>query len=106
MDIAGEARKELAVRELERRHAAERDSLVAFIRHFFNKEKGKDFAENWHYAVIADALKDVLEGKCPRLIINIPPGSGKTELITKCFPSGRSVGARTCRSSRRDTQRP
>ena len=77
---------ELAVRELERRHAAERADLVAFMRYMFEHEKGKPFLDNWHYRVIADALKDVLEGRCNRLKINVPPGSGKTEEITRCFP--------------------
>jgi predicted phage terminase large subunit-like protein len=80
------ARKALAIRKLEQRREVERTNLLAFIKYFFQHEKGKNFAENWHYSVLAESLSDVLAGKCPRLIINVPPGSGKTELITKCFP--------------------
>lgn len=64
----------------------ERDSLRAFMAYMFKEEKGKPFDDNWHYKEIEDALLDVFEGRCNRLIINIPPGHGKTELITKCFP--------------------
>ena len=78
--------KELAIRELEDRHKEQRKSLVSFIEFFFKNELNKEFQANWHYKVIEEKLKEVLEGKCNRLIINIPPGSGKTELITKCFP--------------------
>ena len=81
-----QAYKEQAVRELEKRHQEHRDSLVSFIEFFFDKELNKVFETNWHHHLIAEKLEKVLTGECTRLIINIPPGSGKTELITKCFP--------------------
>lgn len=80
------ALKELAIRELEKRHEKERNNLVDFISFFFKNEINKDFQINWHHRKIAEALDKVLAGKITRLMINIPPGSGKTELITKCFP--------------------
>ena len=81
------AQKEKAIRTLESRHKDKRDSLVEYIGYFFEKELNKPFQKNWHYDLIAEALTRVLEGKCNRLIINIPPGTGKTELVTKCFPT-------------------
>lgn len=86
MGLKEEAIKERGIRELEKRHSDKRESLVSFIRYFFETEKGKPFDDNWHYHAIEEKLKQVLEGTCNRLIINIPPGSGKTELITKSFP--------------------
>ena len=77
---------ELAKRELEKRHKPQRESIIEYIKHLFKEEKGKEFKENWHHELIANKLKEVVEGKCTRLIINIPPRTGKTELITKCFP--------------------
>lgn len=78
--------QEKAKRELEKRHKNERESLTAFIEYFFKEELNKPFETNWHHREIEDALKRVLTGETTRLLINIPPGSGKTELITKCFP--------------------
>jgi len=40
---------------------------------------------NWHQAKICDALERVLIGKTKRLIINIPPRSGKTEFAVVNF---------------------
>jgi len=84
--LKAQALKELAIRELEGRTITQRESLVEAIKYLFEKELNKPFDDNWHYWVIEEKLKQVLEGKITRLIINIPPGSGKTELITKCFP--------------------
>jgi predicted phage terminase large subunit-like protein len=81
------ALKEKAIRVLEERHKDKRESLVEYIDYFFRKELNKPFQRNWHYDIIAEKLTEVLEGKCNRLIINIPPGTGKTELVTKCFPT-------------------
>lgn len=86
MSLKEEALKELAKRELEKRHEKERSSLTAFISYYFNKESNKEFQLNWHHKVIAEALERVLRGETNRLMINMPPGAGKTELITKCFP--------------------
>ena len=86
MDIKTQAKKELAMRELEKRHGTERDSLLSFITYFFKNELNKDFQIAPHHIQIEDALNKVLTGEITRLLINIPPGSAKTELITKCFP--------------------
>lgn len=81
-----EAAKELALRELEKRHEDKREDLIEFIRFFFENEKNEVFQHNWHHDVIAEKLKKVLSGEITRLMINIPPGHMKTELVTKCFP--------------------
>lgn len=41
--------------------------------------------ENWHQRRICAALEQVILGKITRLIINIPPRSGKTEIAVKAF---------------------
>ena len=74
------------MREQEKRRSPERESLCKFIEYFFAKELNKPFQTNWHHTEIEEALQKVLTGEITRLMINIPPGSGKTELITKCFP--------------------
>lgn len=86
MSVKAEALKELAKRELEKRHEKERSSLTAFISYYFKEEFNREFQLNWHHQEIAEALEKVLKGEITRLIINMPPGAGKTELVTKCFP--------------------
>lgn len=76
--------KELATRELEKRHESKREDLLEYMDFMF-KENNKVFDQNWHHKLIADKLNKVLTGEITRLMINIPPGHMKTELITKCF---------------------
>lgn len=46
----------------------------------FHCRKGSEFKVNWHQERVAGALERVVLGRSKRLIINIPPRSGKTEL--------------------------
>ena len=78
--------KELAIRELKKRHSKQRSSIIDCLVHYFKEELNKDFQDNWHYREIENKLLKVLKGEITRLIINVPPGSGKTEIITKFFP--------------------
>lgn len=59
--------------------------LLTFTRTMFSARKGANMKPNWHQKEICDALERVLMGKCTRLIINIPPRSGKTELAVVNF---------------------
>jgi len=40
-----------------------------------------------HHLIVANALQDVESGKIKRLIINLPPRSGKTMLVSEFFPA-------------------
>jgi predicted phage terminase large subunit-like protein len=57
-----------------------RSDLLAFSQHMFRARKGAELRYNAHQARICDALERVVLGKCKRLVINVPPRSGKTEL--------------------------
>lgn len=46
-----------------------------------------DYLVNWHHRVVARALDRVLEGKCRRLMILMPPQNGKSELVSRRFPA-------------------
>jgi predicted phage terminase large subunit-like protein len=46
----------------------------------FKARKGVELLSNWHQEAICSALERVVIGDCKRLIINIPPRSGKTEI--------------------------
>ena len=78
---------ELVLRQLESRTVKERESLVAFTKYMFKKGRNLEFRDNWHYHLLEKKLKDCMDGKINRLMINIPPGSGKSEMIAKCFPT-------------------
>jgi predicted phage terminase large subunit-like protein len=62
-----------------------RTDLLQFTRHMFKARKGSDLKPAPHHATICNALERVVAGYCPRLIINVPPRSGKTELAVKNF---------------------
>ena len=51
----------------------------------FHARKGTDIKRNWHQDAICNALERVVIGDCKRLIINVPPRSGKTELAVINF---------------------
>lgn len=60
--------------------ADNRTDLLTFTRTMFRARKGADLLYNWHQDAICNALERVVIGKTNRLIINVPPRSGKTEL--------------------------
>ena len=51
-----------------------------YVRYFSKELLGYKFFVNHHHQQIADALYRVMTGRCPRLIINIPPRYQKTML--------------------------
>lgn len=51
------------------------------------KATGRDYVDAMHIKEICCKLTDVVLGKCPRLIINLPPRAGKTEIAVKLFIS-------------------
>ena len=62
-----------------------RRDLLTFSKAMFLARKGTPMRDNWHQAAICTALEQVAIGKTKRLIINIPPRAGKTELAVINF---------------------
>lgn len=62
-----------------------RSDLLEFADHMFAARKGGEFIRAPHHATVASALERIVIGASNRLIINIPPRSGKTELAVKNF---------------------
>lgn len=62
-----------------------RTDLLSFTCHMFKARKSASFKIAPHHIEICSALERVVVGKTRRLIINIPPRSGKTELAIKNF---------------------
>ena len=56
-----------------------------FTRYFFKQKFKRKFVVGKHHVAIAKALDKVLAGESTRLIINIAPRYGKTELAVKNF---------------------
>lgn len=56
-----------------------------FTRHFFKARQGIKFRLNWHHQMMADALQGVIDGRIKNLVINVAPGSSKTEIVVINF---------------------
>ena len=61
------------------------EDLLFFTRYIYKENHRRNFIVTPHFVKIANTLTDVVNGKIKRLIINIPPRYGKTELAVKCF---------------------
>ena len=62
-----------------------RTDLLAFTDHMMLARKGKPMRRNYHQDLICQALERVVIGQSKRLIINISPRAGKTELAVISF---------------------
>ena len=60
-------------------------SLLFFTRYFFKKRFNRKFIVNHHHETICSVLERVLKGDLRKVIINIAPRYGKTELAVKNF---------------------
>ena len=66
--------------------ALTRSDLAIFIeRVFAHLYPNTPFLPNWHIDLIASRLEDVLEGRTRRLIINVPPRSLKSVIVSVSF---------------------
>lgn len=78
-DRVAAARRELASRELSRRH------LIWFVRRTF-----PNFLENWHHRVLCERLQAfsaaVAAGESPRLIVTLPPRHTKSTIVSQRLP--------------------
>ena len=63
-----------------------RDLHTFFQRVFMELEPGGHFLPNWHYQHLCHALNRVVTGETKRLIINVPPRSGKSLLASVATP--------------------
>lgn len=58
----------------------EQDHLY-FTRYFFKTRQSAKFIVNWHHRLISDTIQDVIDGKVRNVVINVAPGSSKTDLV-------------------------
>src|SRR5260221_11648029 len=59
--------------------------LCAFIHRSFLALEQSKFHMNWHIEVLAAKLEDVRQGRCKRLIVNIPPRHLKSHATSIAF---------------------
>lgn len=78
--------KELAIRALEERFAPQRESYLEFLKYYFKKEFNREFLVDPFHIELTNRLEKIFNGEIDRLMINVAPGAGKTEMITKLFP--------------------
>jgi predicted phage terminase large subunit-like protein len=62
-----------------------KSDLLTFTQVMFEARKGTSMKLNWHQQAMCEALEQVALGKITRLIINVPPRSGKTEIAVVNF---------------------
>jgi predicted phage terminase large subunit-like protein len=60
-------------------------STLFFSRYFFKKRFNRKFVVGEHHRIISDVLDRVISGELKKVIINIAPRYGKTELAVKNF---------------------
>jgi predicted phage terminase large subunit-like protein len=61
------------------------NSLEFFTRYFFKKKNNTKFIVSEHHKIIINTLERIVKGELKRVIFNMPPRYGKTELIVKNF---------------------
>ena len=82
--------KEQELREEEERWRQTESSLSDFVRGAWPVlEPATELQWNWHLDLLCDYLEQVRSGsgKFKRLIINVPPRTMKSTLVTVCWPS-------------------
>lgn len=63
------------------------DSHLFYTRYFFKHRQGTKFIVNWHHVIIGAIVDKVMRGELKNVIINVPPGSSKTEMVAINFMS-------------------
>jgi predicted phage terminase large subunit-like protein len=75
-----------AAEELQRRRAA-RKNLHEFVRQAWHLVEPSPFVDSWHVGAICEHLQAVTAGQIQKLLINIPPGAGKSLLTSVFWPT-------------------
>ena len=65
-----------------------KDSLYEFFKQAWPIMEGDTpFIDNWHIKAIADHLQACFNRDIRNLLINVPPRTGKSSLISVAFPA-------------------
>lgn len=61
-------------------------SFEGFLRCWFQITQGERYIPNWHHKYLCRIIDEIIAGERKDTIINIAPGSGKTEITSIHFP--------------------
>lgn len=61
--------------------------LHEFLRQFWDVIVPAPFVDNWHIGAMCEYLEAVTIGQLKKLVINVPPATGKTGLISIMWPA-------------------
>lgn len=76
---------DFTARETYAARLASAHDLYTFSRWMFLKRRGYPWIRGDHHQLMSDALMRVFDGRCKRLIINVPPRYSKTEMAVVNF---------------------
>jgi len=76
---------EEALRELERLDLEE--DMVSFVEGAWKYIDPNPYKYGWHLEAIAEHLQAVTRGEIRRLVINVPPRTSKSSMVSVCFPA-------------------
>lgn len=62
-------------------------SFAAFVKQAWRYVDAAPLVWNWHLDVLCDHLEAVSRGRIKRLVINIPPGHGKSLIVSVLWPA-------------------
>jgi len=79
------------------RHAVRQDYMLFVEQCFGTLNPGIAFEDRWHLHAIAEKLRQVDAGACKRLIVNVPPRSGKSIMTTIGYAAWRQGHDPRCR---------
>lgn len=84
----GEIERELRRVQREVRRRLWKRDLKEFIRQAWPLvEPTREFQNNWHIERLCQLLQDVSDGKIKRLLVNVPPGTMKSLLVSVLWPA-------------------
>lgn len=61
--------------------------LAAFVRRAWAIIDPDPLIWNWHYTLLCDELERIADGRTRELVISVPPGTGKSILVSALFPA-------------------
>jgi predicted phage terminase large subunit-like protein len=69
------------------RRAVQRRSFAAFVKNAWCYAEPRPLQWGWYLDVLCDTLQQVTTGSIQRLIINVPPGTGKSLIVSVLWPA-------------------
>lgn len=73
-------------------------SFLAFLRIYFQLLQGERWSVNWHHRLIASKIEQIVRREAGNTIFNVPPGSGKTEMLSIHAPVWSILNAQKVRN--------